>query len=113
MPYVNIQTNISDKEINDDFIKSLSATVARLTGKPENYVAIQVSGNQRLFFGGTNEPAAMLEFVSIGLQSKDTKPITAEIQTMLEEKLHIDPQRVYIRFFDPPGHMIGWNKETF
>ena len=113
MPFVNIQTNVLQKDISDDFIKSISAAVAKLTGKPEDYVAVKVSGDERLFFGGTNAPAAIIDFASIGLKLNETRKISAELMTLIEESLKISSQRIYIRFFDPPGNMFGWNKSTF
>ena len=53
MPCLTVQTNIDDNQITDDFLKQLSNKVAQALGKPEQYVAIQVSGGQKLFFGGT------------------------------------------------------------
>jgi phenylpyruvate tautomerase len=113
MPYLNVQTNIADAAISDDFIKRLSVLVAQLLNKPEQYVAVQISAAQRLFFSGTNEPAAILELTSIGLEINQTKHLSHELMNFLQVELGISTERIYIRFVDFAGHMIGWNKDTF
>jgi 2C-methyl-D-erythritol 2,4-cyclodiphosphate synthase len=113
MPCLTVQTNIADHQITDDFLKQLSATVAQAVGKPEQYIAVQVSGGQKLFFAGTNEPAAVMELVSIGLSSNQTSNISKQIMSFFEEKLHIKTERIYIKFTNIPGNMMGWNKGTF
>ncbi len=113
MPILTVQTNIPDNQITDDFLKQLSIKVAQVLSKPEKYVAVQVSGGQKLFFGGTNDPAATIDLVSIGLPTDQTGNMSKELITFFEEKLHIKPDRIYIKFLDLNGNMIGWNKTTF
>ena len=113
MPSLTIQTNVTDQQITDDFLKQLSAKVAQVLGKPEKYVAIQVSTGQKLFFSGTNEPAAIMELSSIGLPTNQTTNISKEIMSLCEEKLHIKTDRMYLKFMNVAGNMWGWNKGTF
>lgn len=113
MPCLTVQTNVADREITDEFLSQLTRLVAQLLGKPEQYVAVHVSGGQRLFFGGTGEPAALIDLVSIGLPKNQTKEISRELMNVFEEKLKINPERIFIKFFEFEGKMIGWNKTTF
>jgi phenylpyruvate tautomerase len=113
MPILTAQTNVADSEITDDFMKQLSAKVAQVLGIPEQYVTVQVLGGQKLFFGGTNEPAAIMELASIGLPTNETAKISKEIMGVFEEKLSIKTDRIYIKFTNVAGNMMGWNKKTF
>jgi phenylpyruvate tautomerase len=113
MPCLTVKTNISDDQITDDILKQLSSTLAKAVGKPEQYIAVQVSGNEKLFFSGTNEPAAVMELVSIGLSGNQTSGISKQIMGFFEEKLQIKSERIYIKFTDVAGNMMGWNKGTF
>ncbi len=113
MPLLTVQTNIDDNQITDAFLKQLSAKVAHAVGKPEQYVAVHVSAGQKLFFAGTNDPAAVMELASIGLSSNHTANISKEIMTLFEEKLHIKTNRIYLKFTNTPGNMMGWDKGTF
>lgn len=113
MPCLTVQTNVADREITDEFLAQLTRQIAQLLGKPEQYVAVHVSAGQRIMFSGTNEPAALIDLVSIGLSKNQTKEISQELMTVFEEKLNINPQRIFIKFFDFDEKMIGWNKTTF
>jgi 2C-methyl-D-erythritol 2,4-cyclodiphosphate synthase len=113
MPCLTVQTNIADNQITDDFLKQLSANVAQALGKPEQYVAVQVSAGQKLFFAGTNDPAVLMELVSIGLPTDKTANISKQIMSLFEEQFHIKTDRIYLKFTNVAGNMMGWNKGTF
>ena len=113
MPILTVQTNVADQHISDEFLAQLTRQIAQLLGKPEQYVAVHVSAGQRLFFGGTNEPAALIDLESIGLSKNQTKEISRELMNFIEEQLKIKSERIFIKFFEFDGKMIGWNKTTF
>ncbi|CAF0802694.1 unnamed protein product [Rotaria sordida] len=113
MPVLAVQTNVADNEITNDFLKQLSAKVAQVLSKPEGYVAVHISSGQKLFFGGTNDPAAVMELTSIGLSTNQTAKISNEIMSLFEEKLNISADRMYLKFTNVTGNMMGWNKATF
>ncbi len=113
MPCLTVQTNVADQQVTNDFLKQLSSTVAQALGKPEKYVAVQVAASQKLLFGGSNDPAAVMDLVSIGLSSGETAEISKQIMSLFEEKLQIKSDRIYIKFINSAGNMIGYNKGTF
>ena len=52
-------------------------------------------------FGGSEEPAAYGELISIGGVGPTTnKQLSAAISEILEAKLSVPPARFYIKFFD-------------
>ncbi|CAF1602163.1 unnamed protein product [Rotaria sp. Silwood1] len=77
------------------------------------YVIVHVSGGQKLLFAGTNDPAALMELTSIGLPTNQTAKISKEIMSLFEEKLNISADRMYLKFTNVTGNMMGWNKGTF
>lgn len=113
MPILTVQTNVADQHITDEFLAQLTSHVAQLLGKPEQYVAVHVLAGQRLFFGGTNEPAALMDLESIGLSKDQTKDISRELMGFFEEKLKVKSERIFIKFYPFDGKFIGWNKTTF
>ncbi|CAF1210922.1 unnamed protein product [Rotaria sordida] len=113
MPALTVQTNIADNEITNDFLKQLSAKVAQVLGKSEEYVTVHVSSGQKLLFSGTNDPAAIMELTSIGLPTNQTGKITKEIMNLFEKKLNIKADRMYLKFTNLANNMMGWNKGTF
>jgi phenylpyruvate tautomerase PptA (4-oxalocrotonate tautomerase family) len=114
MPYLRIDTNVTlDKPAADDLCVALSAAAAQWLGKPEQYVLACVRPGLSLTHGGTAEPAAYAECKSIGLPKKRTEELSAALCGFLQERLDMDPARVYIAFKDLERSLFGWNGRTF
>ena len=114
MPLLQIQTNQSlDDNQQASLLKKSSAEVARLLGKPEQYVMVNIQHNPAMLFGGSNEPLAYLELKSIGLPESKTTELSAALADLLSEELGLSANRIYIEFADAPRSMWGWNGGTF
>jgi len=114
MPYLQIRTNqaiATDDQAS--LLKSLSATVAELLGKPERYVMVSLEQGQAMLFAGDDAPCAYLELKSIGLPEGNTADLSANLCVLLNDELGIPPERIYIEFADAARHMWGWNGATF
>lgn len=65
------------------------------------YVMILVNGGVPISFGGTEEPAAYGELISIGgLGLSVNTKLSATIAEILQLKLSIESSRFYIKFYD-------------
>ncbi|GFQ08833.1 macrophage migration inhibitory factor homolog, partial [Phtheirospermum japonicum] len=115
MPCLNLSTNVSLEGVDTSAILSeASSAVAKIIGKPEAYVMIVLKGSVPIAFGGTEQPAAYGELVSIGgLTSDVNKKLSAAIANVLENKLSIPKSRFYLKFYDTKGSNFGWNGSTF
>ncbi|KAL6520882.1 hypothetical protein OROGR_017451 [Orobanche gracilis] len=82
---------------------------------------ILLKGSVAMAFGGTEQPAAYGELVSIGgLNSDMNKKLSGAIASILETKLSIPKTRFYLKFYDTKacqiqehGSNLGWNGTTF
>jgi phenylpyruvate tautomerase len=54
-----LQTNVDLGDKKGQILKDLSALVAASLGKPESYVAVSVTDNVSMIFGGSDEPLAL------------------------------------------------------
>nr|ABK23881.1 unknown [Picea sitchensis]ACN40205.1 unknown [Picea sitchensis] len=115
MPSLNISTNVPLEGLNtSEILSETSKSVAKIIGKPEAYVMVQLKGSVAISFGGTEEPAAYGELVSIGGLGSDTnKKLSAAIATILDTKLKVPKSRFYIKFYDVKRSDFGWNGTTF
>ncbi|KAG8377077.1 hypothetical protein BUALT_Bualt09G0130900 [Buddleja alternifolia] len=78
------------------------------------YVMIVLKGSVPMAFGGTEQPAAYGELVSIGgLNSDVNKKLSGAIANILETKLSVPKSRFYLKFYDTKGSNFGWNGSTF
>ncbi|KAH8505930.1 hypothetical protein Peur_007853 [Populus x canadensis] len=106
MPCLNISTNVNLDGVNTSAILSeASSQVAKIIGKPESYVMIVLKGSVPIAFGGTEQPAAYGELVSVGGLSGDVnKKLSSAIATILESKLSVPKSRFFLKFFDSKAH---------
>lgn len=114
MPYVKVQTNLAlDDDARRDLATKVSALASELTGKPEQWVMTRVDGGLSLSMGGSFEPAAFVEFKSIGLMENACANQSAGICELLEQELSIPADRVYIEYKNLERCLFGWNGATF
>ena len=65
------------------------------------YVMVVLKGSVPMAFGGTEQPAAYGELVSIGGLNPDTnKKLSAAIASILETKLSVPKGRFFLKFYD-------------
>ncbi|GAA0158021.1 decarboxylase [Lithospermum erythrorhizon] len=102
MPCLNLSTNVNVEGVDTSSILSdATSTVAKLIGKPQAYVMVVLKGSVPMAFGGTEEPAAYGELVSIGgLNPDDNKKLSAAIANILETKLNVPKSRFFLKFYD-------------
>lgn len=115
MPCLNVSTNVNLEGVDTSAVLAdASSTVATIIGKPEAYVMVVLKGSVPMAFGGTQEPAAYGELVSIGGLNPDVnKKLSAGIASILESKLSISKSRFYLKFHDSKRSDFGWNGTTF
>ncbi len=114
MPLLKISTN---RPLDEDAVQALlgeaSAEVARMLGKPEQYVMVDVSAGRAMSFAGSTAPLAYLELKSIGLPGDRTADFSGRLCALISEHLGVPGDRVYIEFSDAERHLWGWNGATF
>jgi phenylpyruvate tautomerase len=115
MPTLNITTNASiDRVESSDVVRELSKLTASLIGKPEMYVMVSLRPDIVMSFGGSEDPCAYCELVSLGsIGGEKNKTISAGICAFLQGRLQVPPNRTYIHFIDPQRSDFGFNSSTF
>tara|TARA_B100000315_G_C14347112_1_gene482299 strand:+ start:340 stop:684 length:345 start_codon:yes stop_codon:yes gene_type:complete len=113
MPYLRIQTNMTvDSGVGDDLAAAASTTVAGKLGKSEDYMMVALESGVRMLFAGSKEPLAFLELKSIGLVAEQTEMLSAALCGLIENRLHIPQERIYINFSSVERKMWGWKGGT-
>ncbi|KAF2306459.1 hypothetical protein GH714_018295 [Hevea brasiliensis] len=113
MPCLNLSTNVSLDGVDTSAILSeATSTVAKIIGKPEAYVMIVLKGSVPIAFGGTEQPAAYGELVSIGGLGPDVnKKLSAAISAILETKLSVSKSRFFLKFYDTKASNLNLLRE--
>ncbi|KAK2647447.1 hypothetical protein Ddye_014936 [Dipteronia dyeriana] len=112
MPCLNLSTNVNlDGVDTSSILSEATSTVASLIGKPEAYVMIVLKGSVPIAFGGTEQPAAYGELVSIGGLNPDiNKKLSAAIATILEKKLSVPKSRFFLKFYDTKASHFNYSR---
>ena len=114
MPYLLIQTNQSmDDTQRHKLMQKSSRLVADLLGKSENYVMVAIQSSVSMLFAGNDQPLAYLQLKSLGLSESSTVDYSKSLCELMNQVLDINPNRIYIEFFNSERHMWGWNQQTF
>lgn len=114
MPLLRITTNqTAAPETQTQVLKNLSAKIATLLGKSENYVMTAWLPEAAMTFGGQSVPSAFVEMDSIGLSAEQAKQLSQVICNAIEDQTDISSNNIYIRFYDAPRALWGWDGTTF
>ncbi|MCT4604367.1 MAG: phenylpyruvate tautomerase MIF-related protein [Marinifilum sp.] len=114
MPYLKVQTNKSfSNKKQQSFLKDCSSLISLELGKPEKYVMTAFEPKIEMSLSGSYDPVVFLQLKSIGLPDTKTKDLSNKFATLVEEKLKIPKDRVYIEFMDVPRGFWGWNGILF
>ncbi|KAM6423009.1 macrophage migration inhibitory factor [Liasis olivaceus] len=114
MPAFVVHTSVPRDALPEGLLGELTEELAKATGKPAQYVAVQVLPDQVMSFGGSCAPCALCTLHSIGkISAPQNKAYTALLSALLAKRLRIPADRVYIFFYDMAPANVGWNGSTF
>jgi len=114
MPHLRVETNVPSSKISPTLLTDLCSLVAKALQKPENYCVVTLVPDQRMAFGGTEEPCAIANLMSIGkLGKKENIAHSKALFEKITAELGISPSRMYITFQDEPSSNVGYQGTTF
>ena len=114
MPLIKLETSatVADSD-RAELALALSKIAASAIGKPEAYVMASIT-EAAMTMAGEVGSAAFLDVRSIGgLNQTVNRNLTKQVCALLDEKLGIPGDRVYISFASSAAVDWGWNNSTF
>lgn len=114
MPVLRLQTNARlSPEKEKAFRAALSTKVAASLNKSEAYVMIHADFEASMLFGGSEEPCAYCELVSLGLDRERHAAFADSLTEFIATELKVASDRIYIRFEAPERSDFAWNGKPF
>ena len=116
MPNLRIETNVPLESIKDlkACLAELSAAVSASTGKPEQYVMVQLVPGIPMMFAGSDAPCASGLFSSIGkIGREENIGHAAAVYPVVERHLGVPGDRMYLLFNNAEYHDMAWKGSTF
>lgn len=113
MPFINIKTNAKVPAEKAEEIKSaLGRAITAIPGKSEGWLMVGIEDEYKLYFKGTDEPAAMVEVSIYGNASSNSlTTLTSHITGLLFDTLGISTDRIYVSYMSTENW--GWNGSNF
>jgi phenylpyruvate tautomerase PptA (4-oxalocrotonate tautomerase family) len=114
MPLIKIHTSVTVQPgLGDDIMKECTEMAAQAFGKPSKYVMAMID-TVPMTMNGQHLPCAYVEIMNIGSPIPETnKALSASLCALLEKKLGIHAEQIYINFTCKSGNEWGWNGTTF
>jgi len=113
MPTLELKTNVK-VENPKAFMAEFAKFGAELLSKPLAYISTSYTYNETLTFGGTFDPAFVLNIVSLGNINPDANDIYSQkLFAYFEKHLGVPHDRAYITFIDPGNANIGYTSTHF
>ncbi|MBQ8080612.1 MAG: hypothetical protein IJ240_01795 [Clostridia bacterium] len=113
MPFIDVKANVSIDPRKEEALKrSLGEAIRLIPGKSESWLMLVISGNERLYFQGSDAPCAIAQISLYGGASREAYDrMTAETTRILAGALAIAPDRIYVNYRETDTW--GWNGANF
>jgi hypothetical protein len=114
MPLFNLFTSAELPAERTAWLKKLSALLAQVLDKPEQYVMVLVNPRPDMTFGGSSAAACYAELKNVGeLSPAEVEALSRTLCAELAAGLRVPADRIYIEFTNADGALWGWNGSTF
>lgn len=113
MPFINVKTNCELTPASIDSIKTkLGQAITAIPGKSEGWLMVDIEDGHKLYFKGTDAPAAMVSVSIYGNASQNAlNVLTSHITGILIEEAGISSDRIYVSYMCTNDW--GWNGSNF
>lgn len=112
-PSLILTTNVNLGDRKAEVMRAASELISEVTGKPMAYVACAVNDNASVMWAGEDTPCALGVLYSIGAINRENNGRITDGLTDLLLPFGVEPNRIYVNFFDVPRSNVGWNRATF
>lgn len=112
MPFINVKTNVSAADKAEDIKAKLGSAITAIPGKSEGWLMVGLEDEYKLWFKGSDAPAAMVEVSVFGSPSDSAlNDLTSKITAVLTGSLGLSADRVYVSYMCTDSW--GWNGNNF
>lgn len=108
MPFINTKTSVEISKDAEVRIKSRLGKAVGALGKSEGYLMVNFEDKQRLYFGGSAEPAAFVEVRLFGKASRAAyAKMTEAVTEIVAEEAKVPADRIYVQYEEVPNWGLG------
>ena len=113
MPLINTKTTQAISDQTEQKLKSdLGRAIECIKGKSESWLMLAFEPNQKMWFQGSAEPAAIVQVDIFGSASdQEYQALTQQICAIFQAELQIPQNRIYVKYAEYKHW--GWNGGNF
>ena len=113
MPFIDTKTNVNITKAQETALKEkLGRAIECFPGKTETWLMLSFEDNARMWFKGTDGPAAMVEVELFGTaDEKYYEKMTGTVCDIINGELGIPKDRIYVKYEEIDKW--GWNGANF
>uniref|UniRef100_A0A8C5P6K2 D-dopachrome decarboxylase n=1 Tax=Leptobrachium leishanense TaxID=445787 RepID=A0A8C5P6K2_9ANUR len=111
MPFLELDTNLTEQSLPKDLAETLCTAAASILGKPRERVNVTVRSGLNMVLAGSSASCVQLVIASIGVvgTAEQNKEHSAKFFEFLTKELGIGPDRIRLRFIPLEPWQVGVN----
>ncbi|KAM8961907.1 D-dopachrome decarboxylase [Pelodytes ibericus] len=111
MPFLDLDTNLTEQNLPKDLADKLCGVTATTLGKPCERVNVTIRHGMNMLMGGSSTPCVQLIISSIGVvgTAEQNKKTSAKFFQFLSEELGLGQDRIRLRFVPLESFQVGMN----
>lgn len=98
MPYIKASTNISINDDKKEIIKSKFGDAIKIMGKTEDWLMIELSDNNKMYFKGKCDDGMCFIDVKVLGSVNNSNEMTKVLTEIINSELGILPNNIYIAY---------------
>ncbi len=99
MPFINTKVNVSISQEQEQTLKTQFGQAITLIGKSEPWLMLNFDDNCKLWFKGSDAPAAIMEVSLYGKASSAAyDALTGRLTEILSSVLSVPSSRIYVKY---------------
>ena len=99
MPFINTKVNVSISQEQEQTLKTQFGQAITLIGKSEPWLMLNFDDNCKLWFKGSDAPAAIMEVSLYGKASSAAyDALTGRLTEILSSVLPVPSSRIYVKY---------------
>ncbi|XP_075048615.1 D-dopachrome decarboxylase-B-like [Mixophyes fleayi] len=109
MPFLELETSLSQENIPKDFAENLCSVAASILGKPKERLNVTVKSGLSMLVSGSAAPCAQLIISSIAVvgTAEQNKEHSSKFFEFLTKELSLGQDRIVLRFYPVEPWQIG------
>lgn len=99
MPFIEVKTTEDLSAVAAELKSALGDAITTIPGKSEGWLMVNLVGEQKMYFQGSDAPCALFSVSIFGTATDDAyDDLTCRLCAIAQQYLQVPPERTYVRY---------------